>query len=138
MTRSLMILMLLCVAACGSLPGPADSGVDAGPCSPSTQTGCDTDSKCTVKPDTGAPVCGPKGNSVAYASCAADPECIAGTTCNAVPAGNPTFEGGQLCRPLCNPMTGAHLACALGGTCEVVDVADRSIGFCVRKADGGI
>ena len=142
MIRSFRYLMLLSVVACGSLPGPADSGVDsgvdAGPCSPSMQTGCAADSKCTVRPDTGAPTCGPKGNSVAYASCAADPECIAGTTCNTAPAGNGTFERGQRCRPFCNPMTGGHLACALGGTCELVDTVDNSIGFCVRKADGGI
>lgn len=140
MTRTLRFATsLLALAACGSQPGSADSGADAGSCSASLQTGCAPDTKCTVRPDTGASVCGPKGNSVAYSICAVDPDCIGGTTCLDLPAGGATFEGGQRCRPLCNPATGAHLACSLGGTCELVDRNDPTVGFCARKAgtDGG-
>ncbi len=131
--------LLLSLVACGALPAPVDAGVDAGPCIASTQTGCSAETKCTVRPDTGASVCAGKGSLVAYAICAADTECVGGTTCMTVPAGNATYEDGQRCRPLCNPMMGAHLACTLGGTCELVNRTDPTVGFCVRKAgnDGG-
>lgn len=137
--KPVLFVMLLSLAACGAPPGPADSGI-AEPCSPTAQTGCQADAKCTVRPDTGASVCGPKGSLGAYAICGADTECIAGTTCIAIPAGMTAFEDGQRCRPLCNPMTGAHLACSLGGTCELVNRTDPAVGFCVRKAghDGGM
>jgi hypothetical protein len=139
MTRPLFVAfgLLLFVNACGPQPGPADAGSTA--CSPVLQTGCASDAKCTVRPDTGASACGPKGASGSYALCAADAECISGTICLSLPAGNAAFEGGQRCRPLCNPMTGAHLACSLGGTCELVDRTDPSVGFCARPtgADGG-
>ena len=122
------------------MPVPAAMIPDAGPCSASAQTGCSPDTKCTVRPDTGASVCGALGSSVAYALCAADADCIGGTTCLNLPAGNATFEGAQRCRPLCNPMTSAHLACSLGGTCELVNRTDATVGFCARKlsADGGV
>ena len=74
--------------------------------------------------------------AAAYAACVSDSDCVAGTTCINLPP-NAEFLGGQTCKPLCNPPTQAHLACALGGTCEVVDTAARDFGFCARKADGG-
>jgi hypothetical protein len=127
---------MLLLVACGA---PAQPGfVDAGPCVPSLQTGCASDSKCTIRADNGTPVCGPKGPAVAFADCSSDSQCIAATACFVVPGGNPSFEGGQRCLPICNPTTSAHLACELGGTCELVDKADNTIGFCVRKADGGM
>jgi hypothetical protein len=131
---------LLCLAflACGQPSSQVDSGTDAGgPCNPASQSGCGANEKCTLRLDNGQPGCAAKGAATAYAPCSADSECVAGTTCITLPA-SLGFETGQVCHPVCTPPTQAHLACAMGGTCEVVDTAATDYGFCARpKSDGG-
>jgi hypothetical protein len=136
--KKLVISLCLAFLACGQPESKPDAGVDAGgPCSPLGQTGCAASDKCTIRPDNGQPTCTAQGALAAYAPCAADTDCVAGTTCINLPA-SAAYESGQRCHPLCNPPTQAHMACALGGTCEVVDTAARDFGFCARaKADGG-
>ncbi len=138
MSRSTLLCLTALLAACGS-PSTDDAGTaDAGPCSPSLQTGCAAAQKCSIRPDNGQPTCVAAGALAAYAPCSADTDCAAGTFCVNPPANAP-YESGQTCHPFCNPSTGAHLACSLGGTCELVDHFDQTIGFCARAAgsDGG-
>lgn len=138
MLRKILLTTVVFTAACGAPSDTADSGVDAGPCSPTAQSGCGSGQKCSVRPDTGQPICIASGALASYATCAADTDCVSGTTCLNIPALN-GFEGGQTCHPFCNPSTQAHLTCSMGGNCELVDTHDSTIGFCVRKAatDGG-
>ena len=140
MTRYLLAALALMGCACGAQPGSPDGGAqDGGPCDAPTQTGCAAGLKCTIRPDNGLQVCGPAGSALAYAPCTLDAECIGGTACLNVPSGAAGYELGQRCRPVCDPTLMAHLACALGGTCELVDHFDSTVGFCVRTlgADGG-
>ncbi|MFT3835744.1 MAG: hypothetical protein QM723_01955 [Myxococcaceae bacterium] len=136
--RKILLTTFVLTAACGAATNGADSGVDAGPCSPSLQSGCGSGEKCSVRPDTGQPLCLAAGALTAFTTCAADTDCVSGTICLNTPAMN-GFEGGQTCHPFCNPSSQAHLACSQGGSCELVDTHDSSIGFCVRPAasDGG-
>ena len=134
--KQLVLALCVGIVGCGSATEHPDAGVDAGLCSPLSQTGCGAAEKCTLRADNGQPSCSPAGAGLAYSACSADSECTGGTTCTVLPP-NAAFEGGQTCHPLCNPPTQAHLACAMGGTCEVVDSAARDFGFCARAKDGG-
>jgi hypothetical protein len=138
MLRKILHTSLLIITACGAANDAADSGIDAGPCSPSLQSGCGTGQKCSIRPDNGLPTCVASGALTAYTGCTADTDCVSGTSCQNIPAMN-GFEGGQTCHPFCNPTTQAHLSCSMGGSCELVDRSDSTIGFCVRPAatDGG-
>jgi hypothetical protein len=136
--RTTPLLLLLALSACGQATmTPIDSGSNA-TCDTKMQSACGSGQKCSINLSDGTPHCTTSGSKTAYDACANDGECIAGTTCVNTPA-NSMFLGGQVCHPLCDPSTSAHLSCTLGGTCEIQDLVETTIGFCVLPvpADGG-
>jgi len=115
-----------------------DSGTP-GPCDPNAQTGCGAGQKCSLNMATGMPACAAVGTKAAFATCANDGECRGGTICINNDKTSSTFQTGQFCLPFCDPATQAHLSCSAGGSCELVDTVDSTVGFCVLPAatDGG-